>query len=73
MDAEITLQRLRHIRELGFSGAWPGSGRGGSEPCYERGWLRITDGLAAAELDEAASRLTAAETAPARDTAIRGA
>ena len=35
---------------------------------YERGWLRITDDITAADLDQAAARLTQAEAAASRDT-----
>jgi hypothetical protein len=39
----------------------------------ERGWLRITDELTAADLDHAATRLTEADATASRDTAIRAA
>jgi hypothetical protein len=39
----------------------------------ERGWLRITDELTAADLDRTAARLTEADAITARETAIRGA
>jgi hypothetical protein len=35
---------------------------------YERGWLRIADDITAADLDQAAARLTQAEAGAARDT-----
>jgi hypothetical protein len=35
---------------------------------YERGWLRIADEITAADLDQAAARLTQAEAAASRDT-----
>jgi len=38
---------------------------------YERGWLRIADDITAADLDQAAARLTQAEAVAARDTDIR--
>jgi hypothetical protein len=40
---------------------------------YEHGWLRITDELVAAELDEAATRLAAAETPAAGGTVTQSA
>jgi hypothetical protein len=40
---------------------------------YERGWLRVTDELIDADLDQFAARLTATDAAAARDTAVRGA
>lgn len=38
---------------------------------YERGWLRIADAVTAADLDQAAARLTEAEASAARDTDLR--
>jgi hypothetical protein len=39
---------------------------------YERGWLRVTDDVMAADLDQAAAHLTAADAAIVRDISIRG-
>lgn len=38
---------------------------------YERGWLRITDTLTAADLDDTAARITPSQARVARDTQIR--
>ena len=38
---------------------------------YEGGWLRITDELTAADLDQATARLSEADAITARDAAIR--
>jgi len=40
---------------------------------YEGGWLRVTDELAAADLDRWAAQMTQADADAARDTAIRAA
>ncbi len=40
---------------------------------YERGWLRVTDDLTAADLDQRAAQMTEAEAKEYRDEAIRSA
>ena len=57
---------------LGQGIAWLARYRDAWWVAYERGWLRITDDLMAADLDEAAARLTAADAATVRDIGIRG-
>ena len=57
---------------LGQSVSWLVRYRDAWWVVYERGWLRIADDITAADLDQAAARLTQAETAAARDTSLRG-
>jgi hypothetical protein len=56
---------------LGQSVSWLVRYRDAWWVVYERDWLRIADDTTAADLDQAAARLTQAETAAARDTAPR--
>jgi hypothetical protein len=53
---------------LGQSVSWLVRYRDAWWVVYERGWLRIADEITAADLDQAAARLTRAEAAVARDT-----
>ena len=53
---------------LGQSVSWLVRYRDAWWVVYERGWLRIADAITAADLDQAAARLTQAEAADARDT-----
>jgi hypothetical protein len=57
--------------QLGQSVSWLVRYRDAWWVVYERGWLRITDDITAADLDQAAARLTQAEAAASRDTGLR--
>jgi hypothetical protein len=61
-----------HAVPLGLAIAWLARYRGAWWVECERGWLRVTDDLAAADLDQTAARLRAADAVAARVTAIRG-
>ena len=56
---------------LGQSVSWLVRYRDAWWVVYERGWLRIADDITAADLDQAAARLTQAEAVAARDTDLR--
>ena len=61
-----------HAVPLGQGIAWLARYRDAWWVAYERGWLRVTDDVMAADLDQAAAHLTAADAATVRDISIRG-